>query len=158
MAMDFNKALSTKMEDVQRPPNPPIGHYVFQVAKVPAMTQKEGSDYQIVEFSVKGVSVFEDANDVDADELKAYGKVTNILTRKTFLFNTTDDAAFATTLFQLRTFLADHLQIEGAQEMSMNEALNASVNKRFVGELRHRPDKNNPEVVYAEVGRSAPVA
>lgn len=155
MAMDFNKALDTKASEIERPPLPPIGHYVFQVTKVPV--QRESEPWQFVEFNCRGVAVFEDADDVDADELEAFGKVTSIFTRKSFVFNTEDDAAFAQTLHQLKTFCLDHLKIEGGDKMTVKELLNASVNKQFVGQLNHRPNKNDPEQSFAEIGRTAPL-
>lgn len=158
MAMDFNKALTTAVESIERPPVPPIGHYVWHITKVPTM-EKRGQDdmYQVVEFPLKAVKVFEDANDVDADELKAYGKVENITNRLTFMFDTTDEAKFAQTLFRLKTFLKEHARVDMDDKTALKEALNSAANKRFVGELRHRPDKQNPEVIYAEIGRTAPL-
>lgn len=158
MAMDFNKALNTAVSAIERPPVPPIGHYVWQIAKVPVM-EKRGQDdmYQIVEFPLKCVGVFEDANDVDPDELKAYGKASNIIDRLTFMFDTTDDAKFAQTLFRLRTFLKDHLLLEISDETPLKEALSMTANKRFIAPLSHRPDKNDPEVLYTQVGKTAPL-
>ena len=84
-AMDFNKALDVKASEVKAVPVPPIGHYVWQVTAIPAIS--DGEEWQSVEFRLQAVSVFEDANDVDADELKVFGNVTSIRNRKSFMFN-----------------------------------------------------------------------
>lgn len=159
MAVDFNKALNSAVESIERPPVPPVGHYVWQITKVPVM-EKRGKDdmYQVVEFPLQAVSVFEDANDVDPDDLKAYGKVTGIRDRLTFMFDTTDDARFQQTLFRLKTFLKDHLKLDVNENTPLKEALNMAVNKRFVAPLSHRPDPQNPETLYTQVGRTAPFA
>lgn len=157
MAVDFNKALDVKASDVEAVPVPPIGHYVWQITKVPEINTE--NRWNSVNFQCKAVSVYEDANDVDADDLKAFGKVTSIQNRKSFMFDSEEGTEVDLISFQnqVKRFLSDHVQVEGAMDMSLREGLNASVNKRFVGELTHKPDKQDPEVIRANIGRTAPL-
>lgn len=156
-AMDFNKALDMKASEVKAVPVPPVGHYVWQITAVPTIT--DGDVWQIVEFQLQATGVFEDADDVDADALKEFGKVTSIRNRKSFMFNKQEGTETDLITFQnqLKRFMVDHLQIEGGEDMSLRQLMNASVNKRFVGQLTHKADKQDAEVIRANVGRTAPV-
>lgn len=155
--MDFNKALDVKASEVKAIPVPPIGHYVWQVTAIPSIN--DGDVWQNVEFQLQAVGVFEDANDVDPDDLKTFGKVTSIRNRKSFMFNKIEGTETDLITFQnqLKRFMIDHLKIEDGDSMSLRQLMNASVNKRFVGQLTHKPDKNDPETIRANVGRTAPL-
>lgn len=155
MALNFKDALNTKVGDVERPPNPPIGTYVFQITKVPVIREQSGGDNQtwdVVDFQCVAVDTLQ----VDDDELRAYGGLKNITQRVSFMFDKGDQTAFDTTMFRLRTFLEKHVKCAD-ESMSLSEALNASVNGRFAGELGWRPDKRDPEVMFANIGKTAPV-
>lgn len=158
-AIDFNKALDVKAADVKAVPVPPIGHYVWQVSAIPTINT-EGR-WQAVRFPVKAVKTFEDADDVDADELKEYGKVTSITNSVAFMFDSEEGTETDMIQFQNRVkrFCADHLLIEGADEMSLRELLTKSVNKQFVGQLVHKQDKRDTtgETMQANIARTAPL-
>lgn len=159
MALDFNSALNVKAEDVKAVPVPPIGHYVWQVTKVPTINTE--GQWQRVEIPVRAVSVYEDANDVDPDALREYGKVTSIMNRVTFMYDSVNgtETDLITMQNQVKRFCADHCKVEGAEKMSLKEMLNATVNKKFVGQLNHKPDKRDPsgETMNANIGRTAPL-
>lgn len=156
-AIDFNKALDVKASEVKAVPVPPVGHYIWQVKKVPEINT-EGR-WNRVEFSVQAVGVYEDAGDVDMEELAAFGKVTSIQNRVSFMFDSEEgtEADMIAMQNRIKRFCADHLKIEGADDMSLKQLLNASVNKRFVGQLTHKPDKQDPETMRANIGKTAPV-
>lgn len=159
MAVDFMKALDVKAKDVAPVPVPPVGHYIWQVTKVPQINTE--GQWQRVTFPLRAVSVFEDANDVDPDELKAYGKVTNILINHSFMFDSQEGTEADLIQFQnrIKRFCVDHLKIEGGEDMSLRQLLNESVNKKVVGQLTHRPDKRDlsGETMQAGLGRTAPL-
>ncbi len=158
-AVDFNKALETKASEVKAVPIPPTGHYIFQVTGVPAIVTDQR--WQRVDINVRAVSVYEDANDVDSDELSAYGKVTSITNRVSFMFDSEEGTETDLIRFQnqVKRFCADHLKIEGAEDMSLKQMLNAAVNKRFVGQIVHKADKRDStgETMQANISRTAPV-
>lgn len=152
--MKFTDALDRRLEDVKRPPNPPVGHYTFQVSKHPENSSFDskatGKTFDRVEFQMK---ILEARDDVDPDDLEEYGDVAGFTTRNSFLFDNEDETAFDRSLFNLKRFLHDHLGVDPA--LSVSEALAAAVGAQCIGELKHRPDPNDPEVVYAELGRTA---
>jgi len=152
--MRFTDALDRKLEDIKRPPNPPVGHYVWQIAKHPDIeefTSRAGVDFERVTFQLACVSP---SDDVDSDELKEYGKVVGYRNRKTFLFSESEDdqANFDRSMFNLRRFLG-HCGVP--EELSLTEAFAASVGTTCLGELTHRPDPEDTEVIHADIGTTA---
>ncbi len=151
---NFAEALNTKAGDIERPPLPPIGHYTFIVEKMPSMETIADGRFDVVDFQMK---VQAPMDDVDEDELKAYGNINDARMRHRFMFNTEDQANFDRSLFNLKRFLLDHLQIDGNDKTELKELLNNSINQECVGQVRYRADKTDPEVQYAEIGRTSPV-
>lgn len=155
--MDFTQSLDRKLEEIERPPNLPIGHYIWQINKVPEQDDFEskttGNKFNRV--TVQCVCV-EPTDDVDEDDLAAYGKVAGAMNRKSFLFSDPDDdpAAFQRSLFNIRRFLG-HCGVD--ESLTVNEGLSDLMGKTFMGELTHRADPNDPEIVYAEIGKTAEV-
>lgn len=149
--VDFASIASKKIEDVERPPLPPVGEYRWRVTKVPEQTKTTDEKWEIVTFQVQALEALDS---VEVDDYK--GDITGIRNRVVFMFDTQDEAKFEQTLFNLRRFMENHLQCAEAG-MSIAEALNNSVNQEFIGTIRYRQDKNDPEVFYAEIGRTAPV-
>ena len=153
--MKFSDALDRKLEDVKRPPNLPVGHYTWQVNKLPEIdsfdSSRTGTTFERITFQMTCV---EARDDVDADDLNDFGNVQGALNRKSFLFSADEDdkAAFERSMFNLRRFLG-HLGVD--ESLSVTEALSASVGAQCVGELTHRPDPSDPEIIYAEIGRTA---
>lgn len=157
MAMNFNEALNKKVDDIERPKMPPNGHYIWQVTGVPktdTITTPNGS-WDTVNIPCMAVAAGED---VDQDELQAFGNVRSIKNRLSFMFDKNDENNFDGTLFRLQTFLREHIKVTTEGDgMSTKEALSACVNQQFMGELKITPDKNNPEIPRANIGTTAPV-
>lgn len=149
--VDFASIASKKIEEVERPPLPPVGEYRWKVTKVPEQSKTADEKWEIVTFQVQALEALDS---VDMDDYK--GEVTGIRNRVVFVFDTQDEAKFEQTLFNLRRFLESHLQC-AEPGMSIAEALNNSVNQEFIGTIRYRQDKNDQELFYAEIGRTAPV-
>lgn len=151
---NFDDILDKTLESVERPPLAPIGEYIFQVTKLPEprdLDSPKGS-WKVVEFPMQAVRP---TDSVDPDMMAAYGEAKNIRVRNTFMFDKNDEAASAQTEFRLKTFLQDHLGIPS--NMSLKEALNASVNKQCIGTLRYRADANSPDIQYHDLGKTAPL-
>lgn len=151
MAMNFAEALATKIGSIERPKLPPIGAYDFQITKVPAMNTR--GEFDVVDFQCQAVAA---SDEVDADELTAYGPLKDVTARLSFLFDKNDEKNFKSSLFRIRTFLEEHVGCADAS-MSLKEALSSSVNQRFRATTRIRADKNNPEVQYFEIDKTAPI-
>ena len=151
--VDFASIASKKVEEVERPPLPPVGTYRFRVTKVPESTKSGDEQWEFVRFFCRAV---EPLDNVDMSDYK--GDPANIMLSKTFMFNTQDEAAFEATLFQMRQFMEKHIRcVESG--MTIAESLNASVNAEFLGDVKWSQDKRDQsgETFNAEIGRTAPV-
>lgn len=154
MSLNFADIAKTKIEEIERPANPPIGTYVFQITKLPEMGTSKDGKWDTVTIPVVAVEATEN---VDPEDLRNYGAIKNIRLSVRFMFNKEDKSAFESSVFRLKTFLENHVKCAEAG-MDMSQSLNASVNQRFLGELGWRPDNQNPEIIYTEIKRTAPLA
>lgn len=149
----FSDALDRSLETIKRPPPLPIGHYVMRVTKMPdpaeEMTGKDGTSYEKITINVATVSA---SDDVDPDELAAYGNVANVPLRLDFIFNNDDEMKFEGSLNRLKEFLSK-CGID-AESGSLGEKLTELPNAQFLGEVKHRLDPNDANVVYNEIGRT----
>ncbi len=152
--MNFAEIANKKMDEIERPPLAPVGMYRFQVTKVPTVEDISNGAYTQVSFPVKAVEAYES---VDEDDLKKFGGFKNVISSVRFLFDNNDATKAAQTQFRLKNFIEMHLAVEGAEKMTLLEAMNASVNAQCDGELGWRPDKNDPEVKYAEIKKTSPI-
>ena len=156
--MDFSKALDVKTDKIERPPLPPIGHYIFEVSKPPQLSSVGNDQYDLVTFPLKAVDLFGD--DVDPDELKKFGGIKMVTSSHRFMFNKAEDeesqASNTRTLYNLKRFLTEHLGLEEGK--TVRESLDEAVGQQFVANIQYRPDKNNPENIYAEIGKTAPLS
>ena len=153
--VNFASVLDMKVKDVKRPPNMPIGTYTFTVSKIPEQGVFAEGRWEHIDFAMRCVGATEN---VDAEDLASYGDPTRRTLRKRFLFDTEDEGAFNNALFQVTSFCKNHLQVEGADEMTIPELLNATVHHQCLGEVKWTPNKQNPEIIYDELGRTAPLA
>ena len=151
MALNFADVASKKMDEVERPPLPPVGTYRFSITKLPETNKSNDEVWEILTFNVRAVEALDD---VDMSDYK--GEVTNILQQVKFMFNTQDEVEFEKSLFRLRQFLEQHVQCADADK-TIAQALNASVNQQFLGTIAWRQDKNDPENFFANISRTAPL-
>lgn len=149
--LNFAEALATRFEDIEKPPLPPLGTYNWQIK---SYKQDARGDFEIVEFQVTAISATEEVN---AEELAAYGPVTGISTRLAFLFDKNDQNRFATTLDRLKTFLSEHVGCF-SDGQSVKEGLANSLGGVFSASTRYRPNRDDPETQYFEIDRTAPAA
>lgn len=154
MSLNFTETLNTNVADIERPPLMPIGTYRWAVEKIPSIETTKDAKWDVVNFQVKCLGP---QDDVDPDAIREFGDLTKVRQRHSFLFDKEDKNAFDRTLYGLKRFLADHLKIDGADEMPLKQALNASVNKQFLSNIVWRADKNDPEIQHANLGRTAPL-
>lgn len=152
--MNFQDALTTKVDEIERPPLLPIGTYRWLVEKHPTIDTIANGRFDVCDFLLKCVEAMDD---VDDDDIKAYGDITNARQRHRFMFNKEDEAGFKRSQYNLKRFLTEHLKIEAEEGMSLKELLALSVGHQCLGTVRWRPDQNDPEIQYAEIGSTAPV-
>lgn len=154
MALNFADIAKKKIEDVERPPLPPVGPYRWQILKVPSITTTKDGSFDIVEFQVRAIEALDG---VDPEQLSAYGEVKNITNRVAFLFDKNDATKFAQTEWRLRTFLAEHVKCADPTD-DLTVALNKSMSQQFIGEITWAKDKNNDEIFHANIGKTAPLS
>lgn len=149
----FSDALNRAAETIKRPPPLPVGHYVLQVTKMPDPPEQMNSKVGVLEKLTIQCQSVSPHDDVDPDEIADYGNPAGVPLRLDFLFNTEDEAKFEGTLNRLKNFCAAcGVNVE---EGSVSEWLTELPNAQFLGEVKHRPDPNDPDIIYTEVGRTA---
>lgn len=149
----FTDALNRSMEEIKRPPPLPIGHYIMSITKMPDapedMNSSKGS-YEKLTIQCQTVVA---SDDVDPDELADYGNPAGVPLRLDFIFNTdpAEEAKFEGTLNRLKDFMAKcGVDVSGG---SLGEKLPELVGCQFLGEVRQRPDPNDSNILYNEIGR-----
>lgn len=148
---NFADIASKPIADVERPPLPPVGTYRWSVTKLPTQTKSGDEKWEILTFNLRALQAEDDV------DLSGYsGEVTNIQNSRKFMFNTEDEAEFDKTLFQLRQFLENHLKCCGPED-SVAQGINNSVNAQCLGTIAWNQDKNDKEIFYANIARTAPV-
>lgn len=153
----FADALDRKMEEIKAPPPLPLGHYIMGINKMPGAPEALNSQKGNYEKLTIAVQVISPSDDVDPDELAEYGSVAGTPLRLDFIFNNdpAEEAKFEGTLNRMKKFM-EHCGLD-ADSGSLGEKLAELVGCQFVGEVKHRADPQNAEVVYNELGRTAPV-
>jgi hypothetical protein len=152
--VNFAAIANKKLADVERPPIPPLGMYRFIVTKPPQIEEIANGAYTQVTFISKALEAYEN---VDQEELKEFGGIGNVISSVKFLFDNNDTTKSGNTQFKLRQFIEKHCAVEGVADMTFGEAIAKAFNTQFDGEIKHRADKNDPEVKYAEIQRTAPI-
>ena len=151
MAMNFADIASKKIDEVERPPLPPVGTYRWRVTSLPAMTTSGNGEWDIVTVNAQCVEALDD---VDVDDYK--GDIHNIRQSVRFMFNKQDEAEFDKSLFRFRTFLEKHVACASEGD-TITQAMNASVNGEFLGTIAWKQDKNDEDIFHANIARTAPV-
>lgn len=150
----FADLLDRKAEDIKQPPQLPAGTYVAMVKKYPETTERSSDKgtFEILRFNMEVVEPYE----VDEDALAEFGKVQGIPLRNEFIFNTADDPDAERgrlgSLNRLKAFLSNLGAFE--EGMTVQDGLTASVAQSCLVEVRHRPDPNDSERFYTEIGKT----
>lgn len=149
MALNFADIAGKKMQEAERPPLPPVGTYRFRITKIPEV--RETDDWDILNIPCRAVEAMDD---VDLSDYK--GEVTSIMNTVTFMFNKNDEVEFQKSEYRARQFFESHVRCAEADD-TFGQAMNKAVNGEFLGTIVWRPDKNDPELFHANMGRTAPV-
>jgi hypothetical protein len=153
MSFNFVESLEKTAADIKRPPILPVGTYDWQIKKYDFDRSADGR----WEMCVFHLNCLGPGDDVDPDELADFGSAPGTYMRFTFMFDSEDRARFMQKENALKRFLSDHVQCWDG-EGKLKEGLANSIGARFSGVVRHRSDKTDPEVQYAEIAKTAPVA
>lgn len=145
-----------KLDDIERPPLAPVGNYIFEVINdpQPVLKQTANGEFEVVDFQLRGLQAMDD---VDTAELEVFGGAKGVIVRKGFIFNTdpAEEANFKRTEYEMKTFLEEHLQITEAEELT--QAMAMAKGRTCIGEVGHRPDKENPDRIYLDLKKTMPI-
>lgn len=161
--MNFAEALNVKGADIERPPLPPLGHYLWNVKKVGYDESKDGK-WDIVNFQCSPFDIGP-AGDVDPQALKDFGGLKLITLTKNFMFSKdqTEEAknSNARTLFAMKQFIYEQMGVE--ETKTLREAIDSAVGRKFLAPVQYREDKRQADLPedqrdkFAEIGRTAPI-
>lgn len=151
----FADALDRSAETIKRPPPLPLGHYIFQVTKMPDPPVEMDTKVGPMEKLTVLCQAVAPHDDVDPDELAEFGQVQGVPARIDFLFSSEDKNKFEGTMNRLKNF-CEHCGVDVSQG-TVGMWLTELPNAQFLGEIGHRLDPNDSEVVYAEIKRTAGV-
>jgi hypothetical protein len=153
--VNFADALNTKTGSIERPPLIPVGTYTAIVSKPPSMETISDGKWDVLDFQLR---LQQPQEDVDQEALGEYGGLgPQSVLRHRFMFSKDDEAAFKRTLFNLKRFLQDHLKIDGNDDTPLKQMIDGSVNMQCLVYVKWRADKNDTELFYNEVGKTAPI-
>ena len=152
--LDFRSIANKKLEDIERPKNAPIGDYLWQITKVPAIETLPGDAWDVVDFQLKCVAPVA----VDADSLQEWGgDVSKVRLRHRFMFSKTDPVEQEKSIWRLRDFMENHVKT-ATPDMTLTEAMNSTVNGQFIGGITWQQDKKDESIFHMNIGKTAPVA
>ena len=152
MALNFADIANKKVEDIEKPPLPPVGTYRWSITKLPEITTSQDERWDILTIPVRAVEALDN---VDIDSWK--GAVTNITMAVRFIFNKEDEVEFEKTEYRMRQFFEKHVGC-AESDATVMQMINSAVNGQFLGDVAWRQDKRNPEDFQADIARTAPIA
>ena len=154
--INFNEVLNMKAGEIEKPPLIPAGTYIAKVHKIPEIGEVGGQDnkYKTIDFMFKLLSPMED---VDQEQLEQFGGLNNTFARRRFMFSEDDEAAVKREVYNVKRLLLDHLKVSGTDDDKLSQLLNNSINAECLVFMAWRPDKNDKEVIYSEIKKTAPI-
>lgn len=150
---NFADIASKRVEEIEKPPLPPVGTYRWQITKLPETSKSNDEKWEFLRVPCRAVEAMDN---VDMDGYA--GEVSGIVMSVSFVFNTEDEAEFEKTEWRMRQFFEKHVGCAEAG-MTVGQMLNASVNGQFLGDVAWRQDKRDDtgETMQADISRTAPL-
>lgn len=149
MSLNFADVANKKMSDIERPELPPVGHYRWKIVKLPEISTSPDGRWDILRIPVRAVEA------VDVDDIGSYkGDVLKIMQSVSFMFDKNDEIEFTKSLNRVRTFFERHVKCCGPDD-EIKVAINNSVGQEFLGQIAWKPDKNDPEQMFANITKTA---
>ena len=153
MALNFAEAAGKKVAEIERPPLPPEGHYIWQITGLP---KSETSKDELWDFLTVPCRAMEAKEDVDMSDYK--GAVTGITNSVKFIFEKSDEVKFEQTLFRCRNFFEKHCGVQAKANDTLAQLINNSIHHQFLGPIQWTQDKADAEIYHANIGKTAPVS
>ncbi len=144
-ATDFSSILSKAPSDVEKPKPLPVGSYVVVVRGQPKFDKSTKKQTPYVEFTY---GIMAPGEDVDSDDLKAYGPLADKTMRDTYYLT-------ENSLWRLKEMLSNCGLDEDDYE-TMQEMVEATPGKQLMINIKHEASQDGT-AVFANVGSTAPV-
>lgn len=140
--MNFLDLLNKPADEVEKPPLLPVGTYNWKITKQFVESEASQGRWKIITIPVTATGICETTNDVDEDELAAYGPVTVARNSVRFMFDQ-EDSAEATasneeTLYNMTRFLMDAAKVDVDPGATIKECLAASIGCEFRAQAVHK--------------------
>lgn len=157
--MNFLDALNTKASEIEKPRLFPVGTYIWAVNKPHRESVSKDGKWSTIEIICVPRMPYEDAEDVDAEELAAYGDLKQGANSIRFMLDNTAEGNIAVEkfLYNIKRFLLDTLQIDADEDATVKELLAKSIGCEFIAQAAHRADTERNEM-YCDVKNWAPLA
>lgn len=156
---NFLDALNTKISDIEKPKLMPVGTYIWAVNKPHKESTSKDGKWFTIEIPCVPKAPYEDAEDVDMDELAAFGPLKSAPNSIRFMLDLQAEGSVEQEkfLYNLKRFLLDTLRIEGEEDSTIKELLAKMVGAEFIAQASHRyvPER---EETYCDVKNFAPLA
>ena len=152
MSFNFDEALDVKTDSVEKPPTLPQGNYIWKVSKLPTQNTSKSGEWAIIEFPLVCVDA---TDDVDPDELAAFGDVSSAFNRISFMCPTdpTKQTEVDRMLYNVKQFCENTLRAEGE---TLKELIANSVHCQFIATASWR-DSDDGTNTYVDVKSPAPL-
>jgi len=144
--MNLMNALNeTRVADVEKPKPLPQGTYTCVVTKAPTVENTKNGDWTVVVFPIKVLAAGED---VDPDEIEAFGNVTSFRGRISFMAPTDEDQKndIERTLYNIRRFCEDVLGMETEDDENLMGLIQRAKDHQFIGTCVQSVRKDNGEL------------
>ena len=146
----ITEIVKKKKGDIEAPPTPPVGHYRFEVMKPYDHIVPDSGDWEFVNITCVAKAA---QDDIDPEELAAYGSVEKVISQVKFIIGTNPDPVDVKKFeARLQEFL-DCLGLDVSDEDSLEVQLGMIVGNQFIGNLVESPNKNDPTQPYNRIVR-----
>lgn len=158
MSANFMDALNTRVSDIEKPKLMPIGTYVWGINKPHKESTSKDGKWFTIEIPCIPKMPYDAAEDVDADELAAFGPLKSAPNSIRFMLDvqaegTVEQEKF---LYNIKRFLVDTLRVEGEEDSTVKELLAKMVGSEFIAQAAHRHVPERDET-YCDVKNWAPM-
>ncbi len=151
MSLNFSDFANKKLNEIEAVPLPPVGHYRFAITKIPEITTTNNGMWDILNVPCRAQEA------VDVEDIADYkGDIKGILMSVRFMFDKNDEVAFTKTLNQVKRFFTKHVKC-ASDDDEIKIMLNNCVGQEFLGTVKWTVDKNDAEIMYANIATTAPL-
>lgn len=155
---NFADILNKPVSEIERPPNVPVGEYIARVSKMPELGEAGQGKWKTI---VIPMTLTEAMPNVDAEDLEKFGGLHGnpaASVRHQFMFSTDTDATSQAnnerTQFNAKRFFSEHLKVEGD---TLSQMMANSVGSECMVSIKWQVDKDDPEITYARIAKTAPI-